>query len=508
METSEVLQFIVALFLAGLGVFLGASIVYAYALIAVAFALLVAMAIRKLRTVYPKIFYEQPRVFEAVSRIYETASKGGGRLVATHVRPKLLTPAKDVAVEYLKKVERPLEYKRFIFVEDKKIEDDWVKGTLLSLDSKVQRSIYFIKRSLVMPNLLWSIMPRANILLYNKGNSYTCFLGLDQLQTEDEHYRYYNFAVELHSEKVFEVLYRYFESLVASPYVTNIKSITQYPPSPDELLIEADTQSILTDLMITGSSCDEILHQGIFGRLALCLNGMERLADRKEHESDIDVMLIAKPGCVGGVKQTISERFKGNRRIQVVWGDDPQYFYFFRNPESVTVDVEVHERGTQFYAEHPLLGCSIFAYYYALFSKSGAFLHDLLPIPYGYHSKNDRMRILLDDRKGLREFQKRLNSDSPEIDPRRIVSLCVKNVAWAISGSRPRNTRLALDFLSEHWMQCFPRTSITDIRELLDANTNDVRNSYRKYRGLSERIVGDAVALCEQRLHRSVRMRR
>jgi len=498
MESSDIVQLIAAFILTALGIALGNSPLYAYSLIIAAFLLLMLVVFKHIRKVYPKVYFDQLSVRHAASRIYETAARNGGRLIATHIVPKVVVPSEDMALKSLKKVDKPLEYKRFIFIEDKLLEDKWIRETLNSVDADVQRSIYFIERSLVLPNVIWSVIPRGNILLYNKGNKYSCLLGLDQLQMYDEQYKRYNFAIEFHSEEVFNILHRYFESIVANPYVKNIKSVSQYPPEQKAFVIRPEIQSILTDLFALAKSVEEILHVGIFGKMALCLNGLQKVEDWKEHESDIDVMVIVAPGSTNLVKEFLSKTFKEKAQVEIVWGDDLDYFYFFRKVGGITVDIEVHERGTEFYKEHPLLGCSIFAYYWSLFPETGSYLNDLLHIPYGFHSMDDRIKILLEDRKGLRDFEQRMKDDSPEIDPRRIVSLCVKNLAWAISGQRPPNTQIALDFLSSSWMRFFPTVENKRIRELLSRDANEVRKSYKLYRELSEKVVVDAINFCQK----------
>jgi hypothetical protein len=484
------------LVLASLGIFLGGSFLYAYSLLILAICLFALLVVRRIRRVKVKIYYDQVSAFNAANEIYKIASREGGRLIATHIRPKDPDgPTLDIAAQHLKKVEKPLEYKRFIFSQDEVLEDKWIRDSLYNFDPEVQRSIYFVKRSMVMPNVIWSVMPRANILLYNKGNRYWCLLGLDQLQTTDEQYRRYNFAVEFRTQEAFDIMYRYFESLVANPHVQNVKSTTQYPLREQDTVIKPEIQSALTDLQILASSNDEVDHVGVFGKIAIYVNGLKSGQEWREHESDIDVMIIVSQGSKSKVKEMIGKKFADNH-VGIVWGDDLEYFYFFRDPDKITVDVEVVERGGSFYKDHPLLGCSIFSFYYTIYQKTGSYLHELLEIPYGYDSMDQRMKILLNDRKGLKEFRNRMNGNLSEIDPRRIVSLCVRNLAWAITGVRPIDTYSALAFLSPYWTRYFPTTKKREIEDLLGRDTGEVRKSYRDCRELSETLVNDAIAFC------------
>lgn len=501
MRILDVVQLVLALILTAVGIILGHILIYGYFLLAIAILLVVLTFAKQMYLLIPKIYYDKNSASNAVSKIYEESSKEGGRLIATHINPGLLRPSEDIAIEHLKKTSKPLEYKRLIFQEDKLLEDGWIRNTLANVDPKVQPSIYFVKHYLLVPNILWSVIPRANILLYNRGNRYVCLLGLDRLQTVDPHYEHWhgNFAIEFHSKEVFDILSRYFDSWTANTYVNNVKSITQYASNLDERIIRPEIQSVLSNLLIFANSTEKVLHVGLFGKSALQLNGLERFGDWEEHESDVDVMVIVQHGSVNGIKEKLKEVFNGKKDVEIVWGDDQNYFYFFRSEGKITVDIEIHEIYTEFYKEHPLLGCSIFAYYHTLFTRS-KYLHELLQIPYGYNSINERLKILLNDRKGINEFKSQMSLNSLEIDPRRIISICVKNVAWALSGVRPANSRIALAFLSHSWQEIFPSVNIKEIYGLLNKNLKDIKRSYKEYRDLSQALVNDLFFFCTEKV--------
>jgi hypothetical protein len=498
MTSSEIIRITLALLLAAGGILLGHSYAYAYLLLLVALFLATAVGLRRLLTFRIKPYYDRHSAFKAGANIYREAAKNGGRLIATHIRPKALSPREDLALTYLKRVDKPLEYERFLLLEDKLLEDRWIKDTLTNLDKNVQPCMYFVRRCLVIPNELWFAIPRANILLYHKGNRYVCLLGLDHLQTDDERYKKTDLAVEFHSKQTFDILHRYFRSVVCRPFIADARTVEQYVPIQEKLVIRPEIQSILVDLSMLANSNDAVLHLGVFGRIGLLLNGLQNLKGTEEHDLDIDIMVIVDRHRSHRVKEKIQETFSGNEKVEIVWGDNDEYFYHFRSKGKLTIDVEIHERGTDFYKDHPLLGCSIFAYYYTLFIRDASFLHQLLHVPYGCHCMSDRIEKLLDDRKGLREFRERLSGDSLQIDPRRILSMAIRNVSWAISGARPLSTDLALEFLSPLWKEIFPSTTPKEIRDALMCNADETKASYKQYRDLCGRVIEEAVAYCER----------
>jgi hypothetical protein len=499
MRSSEIIRLAIALILAAGGILLGHSYAYAYLLLLVALFLVVAVLVRRMPIFLLKMHYDGHSAFKARANIYREAAKNGGRLIATYVRPKALSSHEDIEMGYFRRVDKPLEYERFLFLEDKLTEDKWIRDALERIDKNFQPCMYFVRHSLVIPNELWFSLPRANILLYNKGNRYVCLFGLDQLQAANEQYRKTDLAIELHSKKAFDTLHRYFRSVVCSPSVGDARTVEHYVPIQNRLVIKPEIQSLLVDLSMLANSNDAILHLGIFGRIGLLLNGLQGLKGVEKHELDVDIMVIVDRHHTNRAKDSIQQTFGDNQTVEIVWGDDDEYFYHFRSKDKLTVDIEIHERDTDFYKDHTLLGCSIFAHYYTLFIREASFLHELLYVPYGCHCQSDRIQILLDGRKGLKEFRERLSGNSLDIDPRRILSMAIRNVSWAISGARPLNTDLALEFLSPLWKEIFPSTTPKEIRDVLMCNADETRAPYKQYRELCGRVIEEAIAYCQNR---------
>lgn len=491
---------ILPLVFAALVVIFGQSYTFAYFLIVIAILLVLIIAMKEIHLRFPKVYFKRGEASKSASRIYEEASENGGRLIATHIRPIKLSPGEDIAVEKLKKVKELLEYERFIVIEDKTLEEEWIKNTLKELDRQIETSIYSIKPSLV-PSVFWSAIPRANILMYNSGTKYICLLGLDRLQTSDPRYENVNFAIEFRNKKAFDTLRRYFESITANKHVKRIKTVSDYTDRLEEKIIESKIQSILCKFINLGEESREIFHIGIFGKNAISLNGFQSFVNLEELESDIDIMIIVEQRKIEDIKKKISEIVESSDNLEIVWGDDLQYFYYFRTEGKITLDIEIHEKGAEFYEKHPLLGCSIFAYYHMSYMKNGSgYLYDLLRLPYGFYSSSKRFRILLEDRKGLNEFKTKLEEDSIEIDPRRVISICLRNLSWAISGVRPLNSNIALTFLSGVWGEIFKSVKMDEIRNVLIKSQGEVRKEYVTYRDLCKKMISDAIEYSNQQL--------
>ncbi|MCK4334731.1 hypothetical protein KAX06_08135 [candidate division WOR-3 bacterium] len=499
---ADYVQLIAALLLAACGVIFGNRVWYAYFLTIISLMLILFIIINKFRVFSIKIHTNEDAAKKALSRIYDEAAKQGGELISTQINPKRSIPAQDMAIRYLTEVERPLEYKRFIFMEDLRLEDTWIRQIFNDLHEDVHISLYFIKRSLSVMTLLWFVIPRANLLLYKRGNHYICLLGLDRLRDEGPKHKTDHFVIEFHNKIVFLLLKRYFLQIASSPYVQTVESLPSYKESRKELVLKSEIFSVLSKLFTLSDLTDIFLHVGIFGKTALILNGLQRFEEWEEHESDIDVMIIVKHGTKTRAKEYLRNLFADNNNyaIDIVWGDDENYFYYFRNKDKITIDLEIHEQGDRYYLDHPLLGCSIFAYYYTLFTQHGLSLRDLILIPYGYSKRLQRLLLLLKDRKGLIDFEEKMREIPYQIDPRRVVAMCVKNLAWALSGKRPPTIDVALEFLKEFWSDISSSIRIKEIRKLLNRSIADMGSSYKRDRELAYTLIEDATRFCKKGL--------
>jgi len=502
MKSGDIINISIALFLTASGIILGQSSAWAYLLIIISVVLLVVQFRRHLLSRLPKIYTTQESATKAVSQIYDLASEEGGQLIATHIRPRKLSPREDIAVEKLKKVKGHVEYKRFLLIEDKQSEEEWLKNTLQQLDPKIETTVYTVKSFALTPALYWAVIPRANILLYNKEKTYICMLGLDRLQTTERKYMMVNFAIEFRNANIFHTLSGYFQSITASRYVRPIQSLREYELAADRKHLKLEAQSVINTLVNLGEESPPILHIGLFGKLAPYLNGIQKIDYWEDPEADIDIMIIVERGKVEEVRKRLQETFS-SEKIQIVWGDDIGYFYHFRQQGKITIDIEIHEKGTDFYERHALLGCSIFAHYKLIYMlNERGYIQELLKLHDGFTSQRERFDTLVIDRKGLLEFKERLRKDSAEVDPRRTTSICIKNLAWAISGRRPLNTDVGMRLISEQWREIFPSVTVSEVREFMLKSQEECRKKYVQNKNFSEMLVDDALKYASVQISR------
>ena len=264
------------------------------------------------------------------------------------------------------------------------------------------------------------------------------------------------------------------------------------------------SQSILLDVVTLTRRCPSLLHAGLFGNRALAFAGIIQDRRAEKHEADIDVLLIAETGQKEEAKEMVCKILGGRNDVKLVWGDNLDYFYEFRDTGKVTIDIELFERGSEFYSEHPLLGHSILLRHYSLYRKGREEpLLSLLPAPPPYAHRASRMDVCLKDRKGLLDFEQNLSTQPDTVDPRRVIVHCLQNIAWAISGSRPLNAFEALRVISAdaRWKLLTQEKRYADTLQL---TLRAIRSQYREHRRTAEELVSSAIDLARRELQQKV----
>jgi hypothetical protein len=489
----------VALALAALGIFFGSSTVYAYILIVVAVIIVGVLAAYRLYNIKPRVFGDSDNIEKILMRIYQDAADHGGRLLVTHIRPYATAPSEDFALKYLRNVKKHLEYQRFIFVEDRAQESEWIKNTFGQLDEKIDISVYSLRAPPIPSSSLWRVLPRANILLYTRNNKHISLVGLDRLMTSDPRYKRTNFAIVSRRKDTFEVLLRYFHELTTNKqWLDCDKSLAEYERDHIDNLSVSLLQSVLlalSELCYTDLNAN-ILNCGLFGRRALEYAGVIPIQRTQEHEADVDVVLIVKPGKKDEVKQCVRESFRKLPNLAVVWGDDEGYFYFYRESGKLTIDIEVLEKGTGFYVKHPILGHSVFAFYFTLYKQDpNAAVRDLIHLPKTCSSRKDRMKFLLTDRKGIEDFASKLRETSDQVDPRRVVSQVLRNLAWAASGIRHYDPWQALETLQSDSEFAPLKVSAETAAVILTKSTDEMKKIHSSGITLAKQLLNDCKSL-------------
>jgi hypothetical protein len=234
---------------------------------------------------------------------------------------------------------------------------------------------------------------------------------------------------------------------------------------------------------------DLICHVGVFGSVARTFlhRGTAQWVENRV-ETDLDLMVVAERGQTSRVRQLIQDQYSGSQ-YDLVWGDDEDYFYFFRQRETVTVDVELHELESDFYLRWQLLGRSIFRTYWPLYTRREHSLDDVLGIPSAAEPRRDRFARVLADRKGLEDFRSALRKAGPSVDPRRVTALVLRNLCWAEYGEYPVAAAQALESLRTDWSTILPSISMPHVRALLESNDN----AARRQRSIASQLIEDAI---------------
>ncbi|MBR9706688.1 hypothetical protein GOV14_06655 [Candidatus Pacearchaeota archaeon] len=436
-----------------------------------------------------KFYFKSKKFSKEAENIFIKAKNEGGHIFSTHVRPKTDSVDKDHAVKHLSQTDNTVFFDRLIFLEDREEEKKFIKGTLKGFDKNVTSKVHYIKDTLILPLITWRVIPRVNFILYNLGNEYISLLGFGKLITADEDNNEnkekskktdedeLNFGIKTCDKRVFDLLKSYFINLTSNEnHVGTISEIGKIKDD-DDLFLPPKVQAILSKLQIFGDNCSDILHIGIFGKLAIRLNGLQKVGNWEDHDSDIDIMVIVKGGSVKITEEEINKKFN-NKNTNVVWGHDEDYFYFYRTEDKITLDFQIKPKGNKYYEDNSLLGTSIFANYYTLYSSDEPFLHNLIELPHGI-SEQKRFELLVTDKKGLNEFKLKYKEHSTSVDPRRIISLTLKNLYWGFTGTRPPYEEISKEFLKDRWGEIFPKTdykrtmAILEMKkEKLDKETN------------------------------------
>jgi len=163
-------------------------------------------------------------------------------------------------------------------------------------------------------------------------------------------------------------------------------------------------------------------------------------------DGDLDLLAVTAPGRKERVRDSLGALLAGHRGVALVWGDDPAEFYGCRRTGTLTVEIELHESGTDFFLRHPLLGSSILSSARPLDERAGAW-QELVRSPPVKMDLPTRVDVILHDRKGLMDLLAGL-FEHPTADPGRIVSHALRNVVWGLDGWRPRCAAEAADALA------------------------------------------------------------
>lgn len=415
------------------------------------------------RTRFPRLLLTKQEVQETYRALYERVRTRGGRLTATHVVPLDVEEPSDQSKVSLAQVTKRLIWKRLIFMEDSQMEHTWIEELLSVQNENLERNILYVPSNLLFPSVVWQVIPRFNLLLYCDGSYFFSMIGLGtlpQMGRETEKTSP-NLGIVMRGPAAYGVLERYFGELCNEGGVTvrvsSASDPVQYPPPPADEELQPHVQAALARIYrLAADPRSGILHVGVFGSLA---RRMLSIGNGERGEPDVDLMVFAEQGREREVRESLAgevgrwspvKMLGEQQHWRLVWGDDQDYFYDHR--DRPTIDIELHEQGTEFYQNHRLLGHSIFRYYRPIYSAAGQTLTQLAAVPLPGLVRRERWEALVNGRKGLRELRDGLQKYGAAVDSRRVLALALRGIAWAEVGDFPPSAVAALNILRPWWL--------------------------------------------------------
>jgi hypothetical protein len=311
--------------------------------------------------------------------------------------------------------------------------------------------------------------------LFRLENKHYVYIGFDRLIREDKRLNY-SLGFSSKSAKVYDLIRPYYDVLVSHKNITSINSIDKLRPVELTKYQIDFIDTAIAKLEKIALDTNLVLHFGLYGSQAKTYSGLYNIQCKEPFDSDADILLIVpSKECIPKLKSQLGMEL--GDQFNIVWGDVDENFYYFR--ESHTLDIEIKEKGSNFYSENLLLGNSVFSYYHTIFSHDGVSLSDLLIMPIRNLPTERRKGILLKSRKGIAEFISRLSSvTNALVDPRRIISLALRNLVWCHSGHYPENYIKAIEYLVGQPISLLPPEIIVLAQNILNMEKDEIQSAY------------------------------
>jgi len=490
-KITEYVFFSISLVLMGLGIIFKDDLIFANILIIAGIVVLLFVVALKYIPFAIQTYYEwriKPLRLSSedqknpLEEIIKTAARDGGELLTTSILHKDLSVESDWAIKHFRNStpKDTLVFKRLLLVDDIHKEHKWLNAFFESISgaANVNVTLYVFKKfSLFLSPLIERFIPRINLILFHQGTSYYVYIGFDRLYREDpRHFTSIGFFSQ--SRKVYCMIKPYYDALISHDNIIGVHSIDELHGLERIKYQQEFADSAITQLQNLAFETRQILHIGIFGSQAKIISGIYSSDHKEPFDSDTDIVLIVPSrDNINPLKDRIQNHLLTD--YSVVWGDDDTQFYQFRHRAKPTVDIEIFERGNNFYTDHLLLGISVFFYYHSLYLSDGTNLSDILPMPSRNLTGEQRHRVFLDSRKGLVEFISRLSKNQDTlVDPRRIISLTLRNLVWLHSGNYPENHTRAIQYLSRPEITFLLNGKLTHARRVLQMDQDKIQANY------------------------------
>ncbi len=436
--------------LAGLSIIFAESIPFASILIVIAVIMFVVTTGWIMWESIPWIYNDEDGAKKKAEQIYDLASKNGGVIHATHIFPVDRNPDSDFAIKELSNISNnELTFHRILLLDSIKDENLWLSLLFKRLSDNITIHFYTLSSyPLLLPRIAKALLPRLNLLLYHspKNKKYEVLVGLDRLHLQNVNV---NFALHSRSMRIYRTLLKYFEQITDSGHFKPHTSLKEYKANqPVNSQIQRG-QAIISRVVDWAETTPGIIFVGLFGSIAKSAIGLDKKIKSGSTDADVDLIIIYDDHKIRNIKD-IQERLSDSLRVldtKITWGPGTQVFYPYRDKSKIEIDIECFPVGSSFYLDNKLLGFSIFRYFMPLYTVDQQPVVEYLNIPTKPISKQYRWQLLIDDRQGLKFFQKRIKNNPKNTDPSRLSSHILRNLVWALTGYWPTNTMEAINFL-------------------------------------------------------------
>lgn len=448
MKSNEIIAIAIGILLSGFGVFFGQFYVWGYLLVVTGIICLFYVAYIEYVSKKEKVYTKPREAFYAAKKIYNIVLEQGGIILATHIFPANENILEDMAVATLKyaKSNRKIEFRRILIVEDPAEERRIVETLFNEIPNTVDITLHVLARyPLGITRLTKTSIPRFNMLLHQSENTYSSLLGLDDLSIPNAPKT--NFAVQFKDKASHISLKSYFSSITSSSDLIAIRTIQQYNNQRSLEIIPLKAHQAITKLVKCAEQEPEIICAALFGSIAKFINDVFPDSMSNSHDMDIDVILICESTTnIINMKNEVEKRLNRDD-YHIIWGDNEIDFYTFRSQHKINIDIEIFRKGDDFYKRNHLLSYSIFRYFFPLYFHKASNISDYIPIQKGPLTEKERWIKLVKDRKGYVDFKKSLSTNNLNVDPRRVLSLVLRNFVWASSGHYPATAKICIEYL-------------------------------------------------------------
>nr|WP_320022760.1 hypothetical protein [uncultured Draconibacterium sp.] len=421
------------------------------------------------------IIWDKVVALKKAQVIYNEAKEHGGVLLSTHIYPIERIPS-DSLTEDFKNVKSKLHFTRVLYTDDAVRLDQEIRATFSIAESNVEVEVIVPTSGTILPKFIWYVFPRINLTTYfdPKRNKSMSSIGLYRIYTEKNVPKNGgSVSPTIHffsrRKKLHEKIVMFFGSLKHG-HTSHFRSIEEYEKEKSQIIFQARYKSFISRLQVLCENINiGILHTSLFGQYSSYERGVYELGDLKI-DFDIDLIVICERGKKETVKRAVLDLVdEMDMNIKVVWGPLNDEFYSKRDPNYLTIDIELFEEGDDYYLTNSLLGHSIIPSCHGIYLQNHTKhrLHQLLSLPEPIPTTKQRAYVLLNNRKGLKDFVNLMDKNDGKYEPIRVISHIVRNTAWVFTGYFEHSYDKTYEFLVEEYPDIFDLEVLNQLKEVV-----------------------------------------